>query len=47
LLERLAHRLHVLEANGESYRLRQSRQQHKVRLKPKDEIVDSPHQAGV
>ena len=31
LLDRLTHRVHILEANGESYRLRQSRQRLKGR----------------
>ena len=26
LLDRLTHRIHILEANGESYRLRESKQ---------------------
>jgi DNA replication protein DnaC len=33
LLDRLTHRVHILEANGESYRLRQSRQRRKRRKK--------------
>ena len=33
LLDRLTHRVHVLEANGESYRLRESRQRLKRRKK--------------
>ena len=33
LLDRLTHRVHILEANGESYRLRQSRQRLKRRTK--------------
>ena len=36
LLDRLTHRVHILEANGESYRLRQSRRRHRARLKRKD-----------
>jgi hypothetical protein len=31
LLDRLTHRIHILEANGESYRLRESRQRLKKR----------------
>jgi hypothetical protein len=31
LLDRLTHRIHILEANGESYRLRESRQRLKRR----------------
>jgi len=30
LLDRLTHRCHILEANGESYRLRQARKQSKL-----------------
>ena len=33
LLDRLTHRVHILEANGESYRLRESRQPLKRRKK--------------
>jgi DNA replication protein DnaC len=36
LLDRLTHRVHILEANGESYRLRQSRQRQKARRKEED-----------
>ncbi len=35
LLDRLTHRCHILEANGESYRLRQAKKQTKPRLKLK------------
>ena len=33
LLDRLTHRVHILEANGQSYRLRESRQRLKRRKK--------------
>ena len=31
LLDRLTHRVHIIEMNGESYRLRQSRQETSLR----------------
>jgi len=34
MLDRLTHRVHILEANGESYRLRQSRRRLKRQAKP-------------
>ena len=34
MLDRLTHRVHILEANGESYRLRQSKRRLKRRDKP-------------
>ena len=34
LLDRLTHRVHILEANGESYRLRQSKRRLKRQAKP-------------
>jgi len=34
LLDRLTHRVHILEANGESYRLRQSKRRLKRQDKP-------------
>ena len=34
LLDRLTHRVHILEANGESYRLTESRRRLKSRRKP-------------
>ena len=34
LLDRLTHRMHILEANGESYRLAESRRRLKRRKKP-------------
>ena len=34
LLNRLTHRMHILEANGESYRLAESRRRLKSRKKP-------------
>jgi len=34
LLDRLTHRVHILEANGESYRLRESKRRQKRRRKP-------------
>jgi DNA replication protein DnaC len=40
LLDRLTHRIHILEANGDSYRLRQSRH----RLKHRDGQVSKPKQ---
>lgn len=40
LLDRLTHRIHILEANGDSYRLRQSRQ----RLKHRGGRVSKPNQ---
>jgi DNA replication protein DnaC len=35
LIDRLTHRCHILEANGESYRLRQAKKQTKTRTKKK------------
>jgi len=37
LLDRLTHRVHILEANGESYRLRESTRRHRGRTEPTDE----------
>ena len=37
LLDRLTHRVHILEANGESYRLREARKRLKRRSSGKDE----------
>ena len=34
LLDRLTHRIHILEANGQSYRLRESRRRLKQRTPP-------------
>jgi DNA replication protein DnaC len=36
LLDRLTHRVHILEANGESYRLREARKRLKRRSSRKD-----------
>jgi hypothetical protein len=35
LLDRLAHRVHILEADGETYRLREARSRRKKTTKPK------------
>jgi DNA replication protein DnaC len=37
LLDRLTHRVHILEANGQSYRLRESTRRHRGRTEPTDE----------
>jgi DNA replication protein DnaC len=37
MLDRLTHRVHILEANGESYRLRQSRRRLRRQAKPQDQ----------
>lgn len=37
LLDRLTHLIHILEANGESYRLRESKRRHRGRTEPSDE----------
>jgi DNA replication protein DnaC len=47
LLDRLTHRVHILEANGESYRLRQARNRHKKPVSHNDtttsaKTVDPP-----
>ena len=34
LLDRLTHRVHIIEANGESYRLKQARKRSKHRKRP-------------
>jgi len=39
LLDRLSHRIHILEANGQSYRLKESRQRLKT-AKPSNPIPD-------
>ena len=35
LLDRLTHRVHILEANGKSYRLREAKSRRKKTTKPK------------
>jgi hypothetical protein len=40
MLDRLTHRVHILEANGESYRLRQSKRRLKRQAKPEDQKPD-------
>jgi len=40
MLDRLTHRVHILEANGESYRLRQSKRRLKRRDKPEGQEPD-------
>lgn len=37
LLDRLTHRIHILEANGESYRLRESKRRLRGRTEPNDQ----------
>jgi DNA replication protein DnaC len=37
LLDRLTHRCHILEANGESYRLRHAKKQSRHRPPPKQD----------
>jgi DNA replication protein DnaC len=40
MLDRLTHRVHILEANGESYRLRQSKRRLKRRDKPESQELN-------
>jgi DNA replication protein DnaC len=37
MLDRLTHHVHILEMNGESYRLRQSKQRHSLSTPGSDE----------
>jgi DNA replication protein DnaC len=48
MLDRLTHRVHILEANGESYRLRQSKRRLKRPAKPESQEPDqgAPTQDG-
>ncbi len=40
LLDRLTHRVHILELNGESYRLKQSKARRRRDPRPADEAAD-------
>ena len=42
LLDRLTHRVHIIEANGESYRLRESKRRLKRKLSDKDTPAETP-----
>ena len=42
LLDRLTHRVHILEMNGESYRLKQSRQRSNASAQTEDTTTDLP-----
>jgi IstB-like ATP binding protein len=39
LLDRLAHHVHILELNGESYRLKQSKARRRREAQPADEVA--------
>ena len=48
MLDRLTHRVHILEANGESYRLKESKRRLKRRLRaaaPQTERTDATHES--
>lgn len=46
MLDRLTHKVHILEANGESYRLRQSRGRLKKRAGTEPSEPEEPSEAG-
>ena len=42
LLDRLTHRVHIIEANGQSYRLRESKRRLRSKQKDPDKRINSP-----
>ena len=46
LLDRLTHRVHIIEANGPSYRLRQSKRRFRKRDARTDDDSQEPDKAG-